>query len=196
MLTKRVKGVKPLRADYIQQDSFEHILSALMPENRLALIVSLTTGLRIDDVLSLRRKDIVKQRFTIHEMKTGKARKVSLSKELQADLLYICGRFYVFEHRFDVKKHRTRQAVYKDLKRACKLFRISECVNISPHSARKIYSVGVYKRTAKIETVKQLLNHSNEAITMLYAMADELTEKHSRGKNINVPSLSNKKRGD
>lgn len=160
-----------------------------MPENRLALIVSLTTGLRIDDVLSLRRCDIVKQRFTIHEMKTNKARKVSLSKELQDELLYICGRYYVFEHRLDPKKHRTRQAVYKDLKRACKLFRISECVNISPHTARKIYSVGIYRTTAKIDTVRRLLNHSDEAVTMLYAMADTLTERHTKGKNINAPRV-------
>lgn len=158
-----------------------------MLENRLALIVSLTTGLRIDDVLSLRRKDIIKQRFTIHEMKTNKPRKVSLSKELQSDLLYICGRYYVFEHRTDPKKHRTRQAVYKDLKRACKLFRISECVNISPHSARKIYSVGIYRTTAKIDTVKKLLNHSNEAVTMLYAMADKVTEEHTKGRKKNIP---------
>lgn len=181
------KGATNIRADYIHRESFEHILSALMPENRLALIVSLTTGLRIDDVLSLRRKDIVKQRFTIHEMKTGKARKVSISKELQDALLFYCGRYYVFEHRTDPKKHRTRQAVYKDLKRACKLFRISECVNISPHSARKIYSVGIYRTTAKINTVRKLLNHSSEAVTMLYAMADSLTEKHTRGKKVNNP---------
>lgn len=181
--------MKTIRADYIHEEAFSHILSALMPENRLALIVSLTTGLRIDDVLSLRRKDIVKQRFTIHEMKTGKARRVSISKELQEELLYISGRFYVFEHRTDPKKHRTRQAVYKDLKRACKLFRINDSLQISPHSARKIYAVGSFKRTAKIETVQRLLNHSNEGVTMLYAMADEYTAKHTRGKKLNLPSV-------
>ena len=185
--TDIAKEVISIRADYIRKDSFEHILSALMPENRLALIVSLTTGLRIDDVLSLRRCDIVKQRFTIHEMKTGKARKVSLSKELQDELLYICGRYYVFEHRLDPKKHRTRQAVFKDLKRACDLFRISKCVNISPHTARKIYAVGEYKSTCKLATVQKLLNHSDEAVTMLYAMADVLTEKHTKGKKTNTP---------
>ena len=62
-----------MTTDYISRASFEHILSALMPENRLALIVSMTTGLRIDDVLHLRTKDVIKGRFTIREMKTGKA---------------------------------------------------------------------------------------------------------------------------
>lgn len=185
--TTHARGVIPLKADYIPEIAFEHILGALMPENRLALFVSLTTGLRIDDVLSLRRKDIEKQRFTIHEMKTGKARRVSISKELQEQLLYTSGRFYVFEHRTDPKQHRTRQAVYKDLKRACKLFRISETLQVSPHSARKIYAVSAYKRTAKIATVQKLLNHCNEPVTMIYAMADELTARHTKRSKLNLP---------
>lgn len=185
--TTHAEGVKALKADYIPSLAFEHILGALMPENRLALIVSLTTGLRIDDVLSLRRKDIEKTRFTIKEMKTSKTRRVSISKELQEQLLYCCGRYYVFEHRTDPKQHRTRQAVYKDLKRACKLFRISETLQVSPHSARKIYAVEAYKRTAKIATVQKLLNHSNEPVTMIYAMADELTARHTKRSKLNLP---------
>lgn len=181
-----------MRTDFIKRESFEHILSALMPENRLALIVSMTTGLRIDDVLHLRTKDIVKQRFTIKEMKTGKARRVSLSKALCDELFYYAGRYYVFEHRLDPKKCRTRQAVFKDLKRACTLFRLGS-VNVAPHSARKIFAVGEFQRTCKIATVQKLLNHSDEAVTYLYAMADELTERHIKNKNINAPALSHKK---
>lgn len=165
-----------VRSDYCEVASFEHILSALMPPNRLALIVSLCTGLRIDDVLSLKTEQIKKGRFTIKEMKTGKSRKIRLQKNLQLKLLQQAGRIYVFEHRTDFMKHRTRQAVFKDLKRACKLFRVSG-VNISPHTARKIFAVGEYRQTCSIARVQELLNHSNECVTMLYAMADELTAR-------------------
>lgn len=182
-----------MTTDYIARESFEHILSALMPENRLALIVSMTTGLRIDDVLHLRTKDVIKGRFTITEMKTHKRRKVSLSKPLVDSLYYYAGRYYVFENRLDEKKCRTRQAVFKDLKRACELFRIDE-LNIAPHSARKIFAVGEFQRTCKIETVKKLLNHSSEAVTMLYAMADVLTERHTKKKKVQTPTLSTEKK--
>ena len=181
-----------MRTDYTSRESFEHILSALTPENRLALIVSMTTGLRIDDVLHLRTKDIVKQRFTITEMKTGKKRKVSISKALAEELFYYAGRFYFFEHRLDNKRCRTRQAVFKDLKRACKLFRISDELVIAPHSARKIYAVGEFQRTCKIDTVKKLLNHSDEAVTILYAMADDLTAKHTKNKKLNEPTVKSR----
>ena len=83
------------------------------------------------------------------------------------------GRIYVFENRLDYRKPRTRQAVYKGLRRAAKLFRVKD-IHISPHSARKLYAVSEYRRTGSIERVKELLNHEDEAVTILYAMADQL----------------------
>ncbi len=175
-----------MRSDYCGQESFEHILAALMPENRLALSVSLTTGLRIDDVLHLKTEDVRKGRFTIKEMKTGKSRRVRIGAELQDDILRYSGRIYAFEHRLDVYRPRTRQAVNKDLKRACECFRVKG-VNITPHSARKLYSVRNYKRTCSIERVQELLNHSDESVTMLYALADEITERATQGKDVKLP---------
>lgn len=160
-----------------------------MPENRLALIVSLTTGLRIDDVLHLKTAKIQKQRFTVKEMKTGKTRRVNLSVGLWQELLQVAGRIYVFEHRTDPKRCRTRQAVNKDLKRACELFRIKG-VNLSPHSARKIYAVNNYRRTCDLDKVRALLNHSEKQteVTMLYAMADVLTERRTARKKVQIPT--------
>lgn len=167
------------RSDWVSPHVFDHILFALTLPNRLAIITSLTTGLRIGDVLAL-KSDAIKERFTITEKKTMKHRKVRLSPELLDDLIKISGKIWVFEHRTDPRKHRTRQAVYKDIKRACKLFRVS--LNVSPHSARKLYAVTQYKRTCDISRVQALLNHSSEAVTMIYALADELTEREATEK--------------
>lgn len=172
-----------IKADYIREPAMAHILAALMPPNRLAIIVSLTTGLRIGDVLALRTECLKKDRFTIKEEKTGKSRRVRLGKELRTELMKQAGRFYVFEHRLDPYKHRTRQAINKDLKRACDLFRVKG-VNVTPHSARKIYSVGQYKRTGSIRAVQELLNHSSEAVTMIYAMADEVTAREHKSSSV------------
>lgn len=177
-----------IRADWVEQTTFDHILAALMPQNRLALEVSMCTGLRIDDVLHLRTEQVRKGRFTVKEMKTGKSKRVRLPNALKYDILASAGRFYAFEGRIDPKKPRTRQAVFKDLKRACKLFRLRG-VHLSPHSARKIYSVSAYKLTCSVDKVQKLLNHSSEAVTLLYAMADELTAQRLKNKNVSVPSL-------
>lgn len=159
----------------------QHILAALMPVNRLAIEVSIYTGLRIGDVLRLKTCNLDKERFTVKEMKTGKSKRVRLPMWLRDELRHIAGRYYVFEARSDAKKTRTRQAVYKDLRRAAKLYRLN--AHVSPHSARKIYAVEEYKRTGSIAKVKELLNHSDEAVTMLYAMADELQRKNKASNN-------------
>ena len=99
-----------MRSDWVNNDIMGHILSALMTPNRLALIVSLTTGLRIDDVLSLKASQL-KTRMTVTESKTKKKRTIRLSESLLDELLRISGKIWVFEGRCDARKHRTRQAV-------------------------------------------------------------------------------------
>jgi site-specific recombinase XerD len=70
--------------------------------------------------------------------------------------------------------------VYKDIKRAARAFRVE--VNVAPHSARKIYAVNEYKKDMDIKKVQKLLNHSDEAVTLLYCMADQITERALRKK--------------
>ena len=164
-----------MRTDAVNDDVMRGLLMALMPPNRLAILVSLTTGLRIGDVLSLKTAQIQKGKFGIVESKTGKRRQVRLSAALQQQILGTCaGKVWAFPH----TEHRTRQAVYKDLRRAAELFRLPAGLVVAPHSARKIYAVREYRRTCDIRHVQRLLNHSSEAVTMLYAMADEITARH------------------
>lgn len=165
-----------MRADYVDRVEFGHLLAALMPPNRLALEVSLTTGLRISDVLNM-RTDQLKERMTVRELKTGKTRRVRLPAELYVRCLAQAGKVWVWEGRQDWRKHRTRQAVYKDLKRAAALFRLPRGLQVSPHTARKVYAVTQYQTGHSLRRVQQLLQHSSEAVTMLYAMADELTAR-------------------
>lgn len=166
------------RSDWASGDVMAHILAALTYENRLALTVSLLTGLRIGDVLNIRSRDLLKDRFTITEEKTLKRRTIRIPNKLRDELQGIAGKIYVFENRLSARKHRTRQAVYKDIKRAARAFRIKS--NISCHTARKIYAVSEYKKDFSVERVKKLLNHSSEAVTMLYAIADELTKRKNK----------------
>lgn len=184
LIERRITNIS--RSDYISEDSFNILLKALMPENRLALQVSLATGLRIDDVLHIKTAQIQKERFTIKEMKTGKSRRIRIPNALREEMLSISGRFYVFEHRSDPKKTRTRQAVYKDLKRACELFRVNG-VQVSPHTARKIYSVGLFEKYNSVKDVQQKMNHKYPSTTELYCLSDVRTEKATRRRKVKIP---------
>jgi integrase len=180
-------------ADWAPPELMSHILAALTPENALALRVSLKTGLRIDDVLSLRASDIAKgNRFTISEKKTHKHRRIYLSDSLLDELRSSCGRYYVFEGRLKETEHRTRQAVNKDLARAAEAFRVPAAIQISPHSARKIYAVDVFNKYGDPHKVQELLNHSRESVTLLYCLAEAVYMKKAqkRAKNSQKRPIS------
>lgn len=159
------------RVEYLLEEQVKLVLAALMPSNRLACQVSLHTGLRIGDVLALKTADI-KPRFWVTEAKTGKRKLIGLPDQLRRDLLAQAGKVYVFENRLDPNKHRTRQAVWADVKRAEKAFRLRQ--NIGPHSFRKDYAVYLMRKYGDIERVKKALNHGSATTSMIYAMADAM----------------------
>lgn len=161
-----------MRTSWISDDNFTLILRLLTPANRLAIEMMLRYGMRIGDVLSTRTIDVKKGDWTYKEEKTGKTRRIRCHGDFALRLLEQAGRIYVFEGRSDYRKHRTRQAVYKDIKRAAKALRL-DC-NAGTHSARKNYAVNQYRVTGDIRKVQRLLNHSDETITMIYALADKL----------------------
>lgn len=164
-----------MRSDFVDKDIVGHVLYALTAENRLVCEIALETGLRVGDIVALKTSDLRKKSFTVTEQKTKKKRRIRLREGLRQKLVKQAGRIYVFEHRTDPDRHRTRQAVYNDIKRAAKLFRVKE--NLTPHSLRKLYAVDLYKKSGNFEKVMQALNHNNLAVTMIYALADILTTK-------------------
>lgn len=161
-----------MRTGVASSEVMSALLVALTPPNRLAVEMSMRYGMRIGDVLCTKTEDVRKGRWTYKEEKTGKSRRITLSAAFQSRLLQQAGRIYCFEHRTDYKRHRSRQAVYKDIKRAARAFRVD---NIAPHSYRKKYAVEAYHRSGDIKKVQRLLNHSSEAVTMLYALADNIS---------------------
>lgn len=165
-----------MKAEYPLNREVELILAALMPANALALRVALHTGLRMGDVLLLKPEQL-KSRFWITEQKTGKKRQIGLPEKLLAELRETAGEYWVFPGR-DPEKHRTRQAVWKDMKRAAKAFRLP--VNVGTHSARKFYAVELMRKYGDIDRVRRALNHDSETVTLLYAMADIQREAKQR----------------
>lgn len=162
---------------YIDGDQLELVLALLTQPNRLACQLALHTGLRIGDVLAL-RTDQLKPRLTVREAKTGKSRRVTIPKQLLADIRAQAGDTWAWPGR-DPSKHRTRQAVWADVKRAQRACRLPS--NIGPHSLRKTYAVRQYAKSGDLGKVQAALNHSDMAVTMLYAMADHLTRQRAAG---------------
>lgn len=180
-----MKRVKRIRSDYISSDTIGPLLWALTRADKLICELCLQTGWRVDDVLNLRTEQVKhaltlkRTALTITERKTGKRSRKEIPRQLLQDCKEQAGELYVFQGRDDYRKHRTRQAVFLDIKRAAKKFNIK--LNLSPHSMRKNYAVYMYHKHG-LERVQAELNHDNALVTMLYALSDELTAKHPTGK--------------
>lgn len=149
-----------------------------MPQNRLIMQLAIHTGLRIGDVLALRSEQL-RPRLTIHEAKTGKSRRITIPARLLRAIMAQAGEIWAFPGR-DPAKPKTRQAVWKDIKRAAAAMRLP--VNVGTHTARKVYAVRKLARSGgDLAAVSRALNHSDPAVTMIYAMADHLTKQTRQG---------------
>ena len=158
-----------MKTEYLLKREVDQVLYALTPANRLVIQTAMHTGLRVSDVLQLRTEQL-KPRFWLSESKTGKKKLVGLPAELLTQLREQAGRIYVFEGRYGEGTHRTRQAVWRDVKRAARAYRLPQ--NVAPHSFRKVYAVELLHKYGDIEKVRRALNHGSDSVTMIYAMAD------------------------
>ena len=176
-----------MRSTWLNDEQTRLILSAMMPANRLALEVSDATGLRIDDVLSL-PSDLLRrtQRPYVTDSKTGKRHRIYLPNELYSRMLSQAGKVWVWPGRTKpLQKHRTRQAVYKDMVRAVQIMRraghIPPLAHPTPHTMRKRAAVRAYHKGG-YDAAQALLQHSRSdaIITMLYALSDRAGSLSSR----------------
>lgn len=161
------------KSEYLPPECWGKLYDVMQPQNVNAMRVSLETGMRIDDVLSLRTeqlKNAQKHKNVVEYLakKTGKRGKAKLSAELMRVLVAGSGDVWVFPGR-SATKHRTRQTVYKDVKKATRLLGVEG--QISPHSARKTFAVELRKKSG-VNEVQKALQHTNPETTNLYAFAD------------------------
>lgn len=161
------KESKKMRSSYFDKNAYNSVFQKMQYENVLAMRVSLETGLRIDDVLSLRPSNLSKKmHIDCIAKKTGKRAVKKISQGLYTQLIKNSGEFWVFPSPKDDRRHRTRQAVWTDIKKAG-----GGVGGLSPHSARKTYAVETLHNKG-INVVQKELQHSNLDTTMLYAFSD------------------------
>ncbi len=161
-----------MTTEYLMRREMEHVFAALTPANRLVCRVAVHTGLRVGDVLAIPTAKLGTQ-FWVTEQKTGKRRRVNLPKALVDDIKAQAGPEWAFPGARDASKPRTRQAVWADVKRAARAFRMPQ--NVGVHSLRKRYAVDQLERSGgNYRRVQRLLNHADIATTMIYAMSYQL----------------------
>lgn len=172
-----------MRTDYLNPQLYNRLYACMTYENVLALRVALETGLRIDDVLSLRADQIRRRTICGVAHKTDKEFRKAVSADLAKRLVALTPNKggYIFPHRLDPLRHRTRQAVWENMKKAARQLGIK--LNAAPHSARKTYAVEMFKDRG-LEQTQRELQHDRISTTMLYAFSDMLCSSQHQTQDI------------
>lgn len=136
------------------------------------------TGLRISDILSLTWNQLLnKEVIELHEMKTGKFRKIKINQDLQSLIIsnYLAMGEPNVENLVFVNKYGTKQInvqwVNTKLKEIFTKYSI-KTQNPSTHSlrksfGRKIWEINNYSEKSLV-LLSELFNHSNIQITKRY----------------------------
>lgn len=183
MRVKKCKrSVEKVKSDFIDPDKFKFILDLMRPDNANAVRVCLYTGLRINDVLTLKKTDL-SQDGTVRTVcsKTKKPFEGKIPVKLAADILHRSAKSsaWLFPSPKSSRLHRTRQTVWANVKRAARICAVPR--NVTPHSARKIYAVEKFRKFG-LEEAQEALQHDRESTTLIYAFSDILSKKLEEAK--------------
>ena len=129
------------------------------------------SSLRIGDILNIQVKDVLGDKLYLKEQKTGKRQEIALNKGI-TDVLdgYIKNmnaEDYLFKGRQGGNKPITRQRASQIIKEAVQTAGMNPD-RISCHSMRKSRTLRIYRQTGDIALVMKMLNHSSQAVTLLY----------------------------
>ena len=180
-----------MKADYIKPSIYNRVYRYMTYENALVLRLSLETGLRVGDCLKVKCEDISGRTLKFTAEKTDKPGKKILSAALVKELIRNGnGKGYCFKHRTEPNRHRTRQTVWADVKKAAE--RAGIAGHISPHSARKTYGVKIFHDKG-MNAAQAELQHDRLDTTMLYVFSDLLTGQDGTKSSaeINYSTLAN-----
>jgi len=177
-IKKKEKGLpKVISKEMIKKliDSTENI------KHKLIVKILYSSGLRLSELLNLKRKDIDFDRNTIH-VKKGKGKKdriTLISNDLKIDLLKYYSNYqfkteYILEGR---KGKYTKKSVQKVLENLGKKNKIK----VTPHMLRHSFATHLLEQGTDIRLIQKLLGHSNLNITEIYTKVS----------NINLLNIQN-----
>ena len=155
--------------------------SELAERDILIFLIGINTGLRVNDLVRLKVKDVKDQNvFTIREGKTNKRREINV-KMLRNEIDKFIEKKYANQYIFSSQKGNqaiTTTQVYRILNDAADFLGRND---VGTHTMRKTFGYHHYKQFKDVAILQEIFNHASPSITMKYIgiRQDEINESLS-----------------
>ncbi|ULG73153.1 tyrosine-type recombinase/integrase [Macrococcus brunensis] len=167
-----MNSVEPIR-DVKKIQEMKEALAYYGSERDVFLFnLGINCGLRVSDMLGLKKKDIKDYSIQLREQKTRKQKKIPLyhlKKDIERYIQFIGDEEYLFKsNKTDSNGHSrpiSRVQAYRILNHSAKSIGLNE---IGTHSMRKTFGYHYYKKTKDIALLMDLYNHSSQSVTLKY----------------------------
>ena len=159
----------------------------LWDRNYMILHLGRNLAFRIEDLLQLKTDNFKNGGIYTREFKTGKEQAFELHPSLRKDLEDYINRNklvegeYLFKSRKGTNIPITRQRAWQIIKELSDEVKVSYVVGC--HSLRKYFAREYYEQTGDLIGLKEMLNHSNESVTLRYICWEE-DDKNIKRKNF------------
>ncbi len=160
--------VQPIR-NLEKVDKMKIYLRDKSERDYILFLLGITIGLRISDILSLKKEDLLKSHIDIVELKTRKHKRVKIPGYIKKDLLAYINQLsdgsYVILSRQGNNRPIDRSTAYRILRDAAEHVNLKE---IGTHTLRKTFGYHYYKQTKDVAMLQELFNHSDQSTTLKY----------------------------
>ncbi|WP_420494483.1 tyrosine-type recombinase/integrase (plasmid) [Macrococcus psychrotolerans] len=167
-----MNSVEPIR-DVKKIQEMKEALAYYGSERDVFLFnLGINCGLRVSDMLGLKKKDIKDYTIKLREQKTRKQKQIPLyhlKEDIDRYIQFLEDEDYLFKsNKLDSDgndKPISRVQAYRILNHSAKSIGLSE---IGTHSMRKTFGYHYYKKTKDIALLMNLFNHSSQSVTLRY----------------------------
>lgn len=163
-----MNSVQPIR-DLEKVEAIKKYLMVRSRRNYILFIIGINTGLRISDILQLKKEDLLKTHLKIREKKTRKEKRLRIPPSIRKELIEYSKELedgeYVFRSRQGGNSPIDRSTAYRILREAADYVSLDE---VGTHTLRKTFGYHFYHLTKDVAMLQDIFNHSSPHITLKY----------------------------
>lgn len=179
--TNPTRGINAIKMDkkapvYLTQDEMRDLVNtALEPRDNLMVKMLYATGVRVSELVNIKREDIDLDRDTIKVFGKGaKERIVLIPEMLKPQIEAYCKGFTSGQKLFDL----TPRTVQRDIKTLALRAGINK--KVTPHKLRHSFATHMLQNGGNVVAIQKLLGHTSLNTTQIYThySVDELKDMY------------------